>query len=225
VLSRLPASGWRAPATRRSAHGEPSARRWRCRERTRRIMGMNRPKLAAEQRRHAPRLILIPTMKCEDFRRSSFRRPAVALALLALRLAAENLAPFFRPSVALLQRAASVQIARHLLRPSAAARVGHHMRQSDKRPAMPLRALSVLLLMLDGGKAKLPRLGTLPVRGDAREARLKGEIAPRRSAALRTQPPHTHKARRPRRSSVRPPRSLMPPPASPRRSRPSVATR
>ena len=48
-----------------------------------------------------------------------------------------------------------------LLRPSAAARVGHHMRQRDERPALllgALRALGLLLLMLDGGRAKFPRL-------------------------------------------------------------------
>ena len=32
------------------------------------------------------------------------------------------------------------------------------MRQRDKRPSLLLRALGLLLLMLDGGKAKLPRL-------------------------------------------------------------------
>ena len=97
----------------------------------------------------------------------SIRRPAVASwslrrsPLLALRLPVEIPAPFLRPCVALLRRPATLQLARHTLRPSAAARVGHHMRQRDKRPALllgALRALGLLLLMLDGGKAKLPRL-------------------------------------------------------------------
>ncbi len=74
---------------------------------------------------------------------------------------AEIPAPFLRPCVALLRRSATLQFALHALRPSAAARIGHHMRQRDKRPALlfgALRALDLLLLMLDGGKAKLPRL-------------------------------------------------------------------
>ena len=106
---------------------------------------------------HAPPLgRLRPTIRCPAARQS-LRRSS---PLLALRLAAENLAPFFRPSVALLRRPATLQLALHALRPSAAARVGHHMRQRDKCPALllgALRALGLLLLMLDGGKAKLPR--------------------------------------------------------------------
>jgi hypothetical protein len=99
----------------------------------------------------------------------SFRRPAAALwplrlrrsALLTLHLSAEIPAPFLLPCVALLRRPATLQLALHALRPSAAARVGHDMRQRDKRPALlfgALRALGLLLLMLDGGRAKFPRL-------------------------------------------------------------------
>ncbi len=96
---------------------------------------------------------------CRAFRRS---------ALLTLHLSAEIRAPFDRPSIFLLRRGAALQLALHALRPSAAARVGHHMRQRDERPALLLGALSLLLLMLDGGKAKLPR----PDRRRSPQARL-----------------------------------------------------
>ena len=80
--------------------------------------------------------------------------------LLALRLPAENRAPFFRPSVALLRRPASLQLARH-----AAPAIRRRPRRPPHAPARQtpcpaaraLRALGLLLLMLDGGKAKLPR--------------------------------------------------------------------
>ena len=98
----------------------------------------------------------MPSARSSAARRSLRRSP-----LLALHLPAKIAAPFVLPCVALLRRGAALQLARHLLRPSAAARVGHHMRQRDKRPALllrALRALGLLLLMLDGGKARLPRL-------------------------------------------------------------------
>jgi hypothetical protein len=71
--------------------------------------------------------------RCPAARRSLRRS-----TLLTLHLSAEIRAPFYRPSVALLRRPASLQVARHALRPSAAARVGHHMRQRDERPALLL---------------------------------------------------------------------------------------
>ena len=89
---------------------------------------------------------------------AAWRRPLRRSPLLALRLPAEIPAPQYSPSLPLLRRAASLQISHHLLRISAAARVGHDMRQRDERPALLLRALGLLLLVLDGGKAKLPRL-------------------------------------------------------------------
>ena len=96
----------------------------------------------------------MPSVRCPAARRSLRRSP-----LLALRLSAEIPAPFLRPSVTLLRRPATLQLARHALRPPAA-RVGHDMRQRDKCPALlfgALRALGLVLLMLDGGKAKFPR--------------------------------------------------------------------
>ena len=88
------------------------------------------------------------------------RRSLRHAALIPLRLPAEIRAPFYRPSVALLRRPDSMQLARHGLRPSAAAGGGDHMRQRDEGPALlfrTLHALGLLLLMLDGGKARLPR--------------------------------------------------------------------
>ncbi len=88
--------------------------------------------------------------RCRSLRRAAF---------IPLRLPAEIRAPLYRPSVPLLRCAAALQLARHAVRPSAAARSSHHMRQRDKRPALLFRARGAfcgqILRMLDGGKPRL----------------------------------------------------------------------